>query len=86
MQTFLVEVLDEKAVPLLRDLENLDVIRLIPQEPKPAEQSKQNQTIGRLSEQFRGSISPEVAADLHRQLEEMRNEWREIFDRYQCRY
>ena len=66
MQTFIVEVLDDKAVPLLRDLENLDIIRLIPQEPKPIEQPKQ-----KLSEEFRGSISPELAADLHRQLEEM---------------
>lgn len=32
MQTFVVEVLDDKAVPLLRDLENLDIIRLIPQD------------------------------------------------------
>lgn len=30
MQTFVVEVLDDKAIPLLRDLENLDIIRLIP--------------------------------------------------------
>lgn len=71
MQTFVVEVLDDKAIPLLRDLENLAIIRLIPQEPEPVEQPKQ-----KLSEQFRGSISPELAADLHRQLEEMRNEWR----------
>ncbi|RRB13613.1 hypothetical protein [Larkinella knui] len=75
MQTFVVEVLNEKAVPLLRDLENLDIIRLIPQEAKPVEEPKQNRISGRLSEQFRGSIPPEVAADLHRQLEEMRNEW-----------
>ncbi len=71
MQTFVVEVLDDKAIPLLRDLENLDVIRLIPHEPEPVEQPRQ-----KLSEQFRGSISPELAADLHRQLEEMRNEWK----------
>ena len=30
MQTFVVEVLNDKAIPLLRDLENLDIIRLIP--------------------------------------------------------
>jgi hypothetical protein len=78
MQTFVVEVLNEKAVSLLRDLEDLDIIRLIPQEPEPDEKTEktvQNRVAGRLSEQFRGSIPPEVAADLHRQLEEMRNEW-----------
>jgi hypothetical protein len=70
MQTFLVEVLNEKAVPLLHDLENLDIIRLTAQEPEQTPKRKQ-----KLSEQFRGVISPELAADLHRQLEEMRNEW-----------
>ena len=75
MQTFVVEVLNEKAIPLLRDLENLDVIRLISQEPEPVDQPKPNQPAGRVSEQFRGIISPELAADLHRQLDEMRNEW-----------
>ena len=65
------EVLDDKAIPFSQDLENLDIIRLIPHEPEPVEQPEQ-----RLSEQFRGSISPELAADLHRQLEEMRNEWK----------
>lgn len=75
MQTFVVEVLNDKAVPLLRDLENLDIIRLTPQESTFTGSLKQDRPVGRLSEQFRGSISPEVAADLHRQLEEMRNEW-----------
>ena len=65
MQTLTIEVLNEKALPLLRDLENLDIIRIHPpEEPKR-----------RLSEELRGSITPELAADLHRQLEEMRNEW-----------
>jgi hypothetical protein len=75
MQTFVVEVLNEKAVSLLRDLEDLEIIRLIPQEPELVEEPKQNRVSGQLSEQFWGAITPEVAADLHRQLEEMRNEW-----------
>ncbi|MGA0558772.1 hypothetical protein ACO2Q8_19090 [Larkinella sp. VNQ87] len=75
MQTFVVEVLNEKAVSLLKDLENLDIIRLIPQESMPTKTALADPAAGRLSEQFRGSISPDVAADLHRQLEEMRNEW-----------
>jgi hypothetical protein len=40
MQTFVVEVLNEKAVSLLRDLEDLDIIRLIPQEPEPDEKTE----------------------------------------------
>lgn len=75
MQTFVVEVLDEKALPLLRNLENLDVIRLIPQVSKPNENPESNKDLERPSEQLWGAISPEVVADLHRQLEKMRNEW-----------
>lgn len=63
--TLTIEVLNEKALPLLRDLENLDIIRI-----QPPEKPKR-----KLSEELYGSITPELAADLHRQLEEMRNEW-----------
>lgn len=73
MQTFVVEVLNEKAVLLLRDLEDLNIIRLIPQEPEPDKQPDPGQDERPLSEQFRGSISKELAADLHRQLAEMRD-------------
>lgn len=66
MQTYLVEVLDEKALPLLRNLEDLAIIRLLPSEdaPKP-----------KLSERFRGSISIETAEKMHQHVETLRNEW-----------
>lgn len=67
MQTLTIEVLNEKALPLLRNLENLDIIRIQPPPEAPPKR--------KLSEELRGSITPELAADLHRQLEEMRNEW-----------
>ncbi|MBC8151557.1 MAG: hypothetical protein H7Z72_01465 [Bacteroidetes bacterium] len=76
MQTFVVEILNEKAVPLLRDLEDLNIIRLIPQEPEPDKQPDPDQDERPLSEQLWGCISPEVATDLHRQLAEMRDEWK----------
>ncbi|QJD80249.1 hypothetical protein [Spirosoma rhododendri] len=73
MQTFVVEILDDKAVPLLRDLENLSVIRLTEQSVLP--EITTNEPVRKRSDQLRGSISPEVAADLHRQLTALRNEW-----------
>ena len=75
MQTFVVEVLNDKAVLLLRDLEDFGIIQLTVQEQKPDERNEQSNTTQPLSEQFRGVISPELAADLHCQLDEMRNEW-----------
>lgn len=73
MQTFVVEILNDKAVPLLRDLENLSVIRLTEQSAPP--EIVVDKPALRRSGQLRGSISPEVAADLHNQLTTLRNEW-----------
>jgi len=51
MQTLLFEVLNDKALPLLRDQEDLEIIRLLP--PEAPKQKR--------SERFRGSISAETA-------------------------
>ena len=66
MQTYLVEVIDEKAVSILQSLEDQHIIRLTPQDEKP---------VARLSEQFRASVPTETGLDLHRQLGRMRSEW-----------
>ena len=66
MQTYLVEVLDEKAVSILQNLEDQHIIRIVSQHDAP---------VPRLSEQFRASIPAEIGLDLHRQLGQMRNEW-----------
>ncbi|GAB3493332.1 hypothetical protein GCM10027341_08490 [Spirosoma knui] len=55
---------------MLRDLEKLDAIQLIPQESAPSQLLEP-----KLSEQFQGRISPELATASHRQPEEIRNEW-----------
>lgn len=55
MQIIQIELLNEKALPLLRDLEDLEVIRILP--PDAPKQ--------KLSEQFRGSISAETAEKMH---------------------
>lgn len=65
MQTLLIEVLNEKALLLLRDLEDLDVIRLLP--PEAPRQ--------KLSKQFRGSLSAQTAEKMHQHVESLRNEW-----------
>lgn len=63
--TLTIEILNEKALPLLRDLEQLDVIRIQPPEKLKAKSFRE----------LYGSIPPDVADDFHRQLDEMRNEW-----------
>lgn len=67
------EVLDEKAVPLLKDLENLNILRIRPS------LTPENDTIlmhtPKLSEQFWGTLSPETVSTMHTHVETIRNEW-----------
>ena len=65
-----VNVLDEKAMKLLLFLEEMKLIQFI---KTPTVNIKKPQ-----KKSFGGRISKETAADLHRQLNEMRNEWERI--------
>jgi hypothetical protein len=52
---------------ILQDLEQANIIRLIPTEPKTE----------KLSARLRGSISKETAKQMQVELEQMRNEWQQ---------
>jgi hypothetical protein len=85
MSIVAVETFDERAMELLRQLEQLNIIRLLPGEvtvapalaarrplPPPADP-----TIDVAS--LIGSISHETAEAMHREVEQMRNEWERDF-------
>ena len=65
--SYSIEILNEKVIKLLLYLEELQLIRLHKKE------IKQNPNDHKRS--FGGRISKETAIDLHRQLDEMRDEW-----------
>ncbi len=65
-----VKILDEKAIKLLLYLEEMQLIQFIKKMPIKKTEPQQRS--------FGGRISKETAADLHRQLDEMRNEWDRI--------
>ena len=65
-----VKVLDEKVIKLLLYLEEMQLIQFIKKTPSKIIEPKKRS--------FSGRISKESAADLHRQLNEMRNEWERI--------
>jgi hypothetical protein len=67
MQTLLVEVKDNTGLKILQDLEQANIIKLLPsvKESKP----------GKLSERLRGSISKETARQMQLEVEQMRKEW-----------
>lgn len=71
METVTVEIKNSKAMKLLKDLENLDMIRI--------HQSAQKTEIKDKASKYRGSISAESADRLLKHVKEMRNEWEDRF-------
>jgi hypothetical protein len=69
MQTLLVEVKSQTGLKILQDLEQANIIRLI-----PAEKDNMPQ---KLSARLRGSISKETTHQMQTELEQMRKEWQQ---------
>lgn len=67
MKTVTVELKNNNALRLLKDLERADIIRMLDKDNKK-EKSK-------LSASIRGAISKDRAQELNKQLNLMRNEW-----------
>lgn len=67
MKTVTVELRNNNALRLLKDLELANIIRVLDKDKK-----KQK---SKLSESLRGSISKKRAKELNEQLNQMRNEW-----------
>ena len=69
MQTLLVEVKDNTGLKILQDLEQANIIKLLPslKEKKPV----------KLSQRLRGSISKETARQMQIEIEQMRKEWQQ---------
>lgn len=71
METVTIEIKSSKAMKLLKDLENLNIIKIHQSEEKPETRDK--------ASKYRGSISTATADDLLKHVEKIRNEWEERF-------
>ncbi len=71
MQMITVEIKNKKALNLLKDLEELDMIKLHKSESEKTEKEK--------SSKYRGFMSTEAADALLKHTEESRKEWEERF-------
>ena len=71
MEIVTVEIKSSKAMKLLKDLENLNIIKIHQSEEKPQTKDK--------ASKYRGSISVESADHLLKHVQEMRGEWEERF-------
>lgn len=67
MSTLTIEVYDDKALPLIEQLEALSLIRIV--------RNKKTVKGKKLSDRLAGSISQEQGDAMLKELEEMRKEW-----------
>ena len=66
METVLVQIKNKKAYKLLRNLEDLHIIKLI---------KKKHSGDQKLSDKYRGALSGKVADELHEYVDQSRSEW-----------
>lgn len=72
MKTVIVEIKNEIALTFLRNLESMNILRVI--------ENNTAKTKQKLSERFAGCLSKERAEELQKELTQMRNEWeRDIY-------
>ncbi len=69
MKTITIDILNDKAISLLRDLELLKVIRLRSENDEPSPVSIN------LVEKYKGAMSKQPLNEVDRQLRELRNGW-----------
>lgn len=68
MQTITIDILNNKAVRLLRDLELLQLIRMRREKTQPT-------TGTNWAAKYKGAMSKQPLTDIDNQLKELRNEW-----------
>ncbi|MBS1520996.1 MAG: hypothetical protein JST50_08375 [Bacteroidetes bacterium] len=68
MRTVTVDILNDEALNLLKDLEALNVIRLHSSDETANTSSK-------LSEKYKGAMSKQTRDAVNQQLNDLRNEW-----------
>ena len=66
METMLIELTNQKAAKLLKDLEDLKLIRVL---------KKESAAPVKLSGKYRGILSEKQGRALNKHIQEMRNEW-----------
>lgn len=72
MQTLTIEIYEAKGLDLIKDLEALNIVRVIEDHQLKTPKIK-------LSELFRGSITPEEADKLNEYVKQSREEWERPF-------
>ena len=70
MRTVTLDILDDKAFNLLRDLEDLKIIKIQDQNID----GNKNPSVNFIAK-YKGKMSKQLPGEIDRQLDELRNEW-----------
>lgn len=70
METMLIQLTNEKAVGILRELEELHLIKVLSQNATPVKT--------KLSDKYKGIITKEQGQNLNEHIKQMRSEWNSI--------
>jgi len=70
MDTMLIQLTNQRAAKLLRELEELHLIKVLKENDAPINT--------KLSDKYKGVISKEQGKDLNRHIKQMRSEWNSI--------
>jgi hypothetical protein len=68
METVTIDILNNKAVKLLQDLEHLKLIRMHKEKTQPTTQTNQ-------IAKYKGAMTKQSITDIDNQLNELRSEW-----------
>jgi hypothetical protein len=81
MQTFTVELIDDQAIPLLKQLEKINWLRIVESKPFNVKNSNKKEFLKIKDKEnsptfrFGGTISKEIATSMREQLNEIRDTW-----------
>ncbi|HYG15314.1 MAG TPA: hypothetical protein VEC12_06125 [Bacteroidia bacterium] len=78
MDTLLIEVTNDKALGLIKELEELRLIKVLKRGLMPKDELERANVKKKPSD-YAGSISVDKAAEMLKQIEESRNEWEKNF-------
>ena len=71
METMLIQLTNQKAVGILRELEELHLIKVLSQNTTPVKT--------KLSDKYKGIITKEQGQNLNEHIKQMRSEWNSIY-------
>lgn len=75
MSTITIDILNERAINLLQELEALNLIKMLKKDVKPPQ--KANPAVKKKASEYKGIIPPEVGEKMQEYVRQSREEWKD---------